>query len=87
MYAYFVRLIMRQKNLILKVPSKIAADDTFIYYFYFYLSKKIRLYVSCESSAKQKIHMKYQALFCQKNNEKIFKTVVCCSRDWHFLKS
>ena len=25
--------------------------------------------------------MKYQALFYQKNNEKIFKTVVCCSRD------
>ena len=23
--------------------------------------------------------MKYQALFYQKNNEKIFKTVVCCS--------
>ena len=26
--------------------------------------------------------MKYQSLFSQKNNEKIFKTVVCCSRDW-----
>ena len=42
--------------------------------------------VSCESSAKQRIHMKYQALFYQKkkNNEKIFKTVTCCSRDWGF---
>ena len=28
--------------------------------------------------------MKYQALFNQKNNEKIFKAVVCCSRDWRF---
>ena len=28
--------------------------------------------------------MKYQALFYQKNNEKIFKIVICCSRDWHF---
>ena len=27
--------------------------------------------------------MKHQALFSLKNNEKIFKTVVCCSRDWH----
>ena len=27
--------------------------------------------------------MKYQVLFSLKNNEKIFKTVVCCSRDWH----
>ena len=28
--------------------------------------------------------MKYQALFYQKNNEKLFKTVVCCSGDWPF---
>ena len=26
--------------------------------------------------------MKYQALFFMKSNEKLFKTVVCCSRDW-----
>ena len=44
----------------------------------------MRLDVSCESSAKQRIHMKYQALFYQKNNEKIYKTVICCSRDWRF---
>ena len=37
--------------LTLEAPSKIAADDT--YYFYFYLSKKIRLFdVSCQSSDK-----------------------------------
>ena len=54
------------------------------YYFYFYVSKKIRLDISCKSSAKQRIHMKYQALFYQKNNENLFKTVVCCSRDWRF---
>ena len=28
--------------------------------------------------------MKYQALFNQKNNEKLFKTVICCSHDWRF---
>ena len=28
--------------------------------------------------------MKYQVLFSLKTNEKIFKTVICCSRDWHF---
>ena len=28
--------------------------------------------------------MKYQGLFYQKNNEKIFKTVVCCNPDWRF---
>ena len=27
--------------------------------------------------------MKYQILFSLKNNENIFKTVVCCSHDWH----
>ena len=40
--------------------------------------------VLCESSIKLRIHMKYQALFYQINYEKIFKTVVCCSRDWCF---
>ena len=28
--------------------------------------------------------MKYQVLFSLKNNEKVFKIVVCCSRDWRF---
>ena len=65
----------------LKCQTKIAADDTL--FFYFYLSKEIRLNVSCESSAKQKIHMKYQVLFSLKNNEKVFINVVCCSRDCH----
>ena len=67
-------------RLTLQAASKIAADDTFSI-FNFYLPKKIRLDVLCDSSAKQRIHMKYQALFYQKNNEKIVKNVVCCSRD------
>ena len=66
-------------GLTLKALNKIAADDILI--FYFYLSKKIRLDVSCESSAWQRIHMKHQVLFSLKNNEKIFMKVVCCSRD------
>ena len=56
----------------LKCQTKIAADDLII--FYFYLSKKIRLDFSCESSV----------LFSLKNNAKIFMNVVCCSRDWRF---
>ena len=30
--------------------------------------------------------MKYQVLFSlkNKNNEKVFVNVVCCSRDWHY---
>ena len=39
---------------------------------YFYLSKKIRHDVSCQSSAKQRIHMKYQVLFHQKKTMKTY---------------
>ena len=37
------------KTFVIKRQTKIAADDTLI--FYFYLSKKIRLDFPCESSA------------------------------------
>ena len=57
-------------SLTLKAPNKIAADDILI--FYFYLSKKIRLDFSYESSAKQRIYLKYQVLFSLKNNENVF---------------
>ena len=70
--------------LTLKHQTKIAADDTFIFFFYFYLLKKIRLDVSYESSARQRIHTKYQVLFSLENNKKVFMNVVCCSRDWLF---
>ena len=29
-------------------------------------------------------HMKYQVSFSLKKNEKVFKNVVCCSREWRF---
>ena len=45
------RVSARKKEVvILKAPSKFAADDIFNF-FYFYLLTKIRLNVSCESSA------------------------------------
>ena len=53
-------------------------------YLVYCLLKKIRLAVLCDSSALQRIHMKYQVLFSLKNNEEIFMNVVCCSCDWHF---
>ena len=61
--------------LILIAPSKIAADNTFI--FLALSLKKIRLDISCDSSARQRIHMKYQVFVFQKkkNNEKIFMNV------------
>ena len=50
--------------LTLKAQTKISTDDILI--FSFYLSKKIKLDFSCESSAYQKIHMKHQVLFSLK---------------------
>ena len=66
--------------LTLKAPNENSSRQRFIF-FYFYLSKEIRLDFSRESSAWQRIHMKYQVLFSLKNYEKVFINVVCCSRD------
>ena len=70
-------LLQLRQLLTLKVPNKIAADD--ILTFLLYLSRKIRLDFSCESS-----HLKHQVLFSLKNNEKILMNIVCCSSDWRF---
>ena len=50
------------KELTLKAPIKTAADDS-LEFFKKFFSEKIRLDILCESSARQKIHMKHQALF------------------------
>ena len=51
-----------------------AADDIHKYFFHCF-SEKIRLDVSRESSARQRIHMKNQALFSLKDKSKKLK---CC---------
>ena len=60
--------------LTLKAPITTAADDTQKYFFYCFL-EKIRLDVSSESSARQRIHMKNQALFSSNDKSKKIK---CC---------
>ena len=50
----------------------IAADNA-LKFFFFYFSEKLRLNISCESSARQMIHMKYQILFSLKNNNINFR--------------
>ena len=60
------------KELTLKAPITTAADDIHKYFF-FVFSEKIRLDISCESSALQRIHMKYQALFSSKEESKKIK--------------
>ena len=58
--------------LTLKAPTTTAADD-FHKYFFHCFSEKVRLDVSCESSARQRIHLKNQALFSLKDKSKQLK--------------
>ena len=55
-----------------KAPIRTAADDS-LKYFFIVFSEKIRLDVSRESSARQRIHMKNQALFSSKDKSKNLK--------------
>ena len=50
-----------------KAPITTAADYIHKYFFIVFFSNKIRLDVSRESSARQRIHMKNQALFSSKD--------------------
>ena len=52
----------------LKRQAKFVADD--IFFFFFFFPEKTSLDISCESSAKQMIHMKCQDLFSLKNKKK-----------------
>ena len=58
--------------LTLKAPITTAADDIHKYFFIVF-SEKIILDVLSESSARQKIHMKNQALFSSKDKSKKLK--------------
>ena len=59
-------------TLTLKVPIMTAADDIHKYFFHCF-SEKIRLDLSSESSARQRIHMKNQDLFSLKDKIKKLK--------------
>ena len=66
----------------LKALITTAADDNLVFFHCF--SDKIMLDISCESSAKQRIHIKYQALFSSKDKSENNKSVVCCNFAWRF---
>ena len=70
--------------LILKTPVMTAADD--IHKYFSLIFKEIRLDVSSESSARQRIHMKNQALFfsSKDKSEKLFKMSSAAIFVWHF---
>ena len=61
-----------------KVLNKIEADDILIILNYF--TEKIRLEISCESSASQMMHMKCPVLFSSKK-KKIYQNFICCCCD------
>ena len=65
------------KDLTRKAPIMTAADDSHEIFFHCF-SEKMRLDVSSESSARQRIHMKNQAVFSSKNESKQIN-VVCCN--------
>ena len=58
--------------LTLKAPITTAADDIHKYFFHCF-SEKLRLDVSSESSARQRIHLKNQALFSSKDKSEKLK--------------
>ena len=74
--AYPFALIFRVITVIftLKAPITSAADNIHKYFFIVF-SEKTRLDVSSESSARQRIHMKNEALCSSKDNSKKLK---CC---------
>ena len=63
----------RVSFLTIQAPITTAADDNHKKYFNFFFSEKIRLDVSSESSARQRIHMKHQALFSSNDKSKKLK--------------
>ena len=70
-------------ELILKAPITTNANDNFDFFF----QMKRSLVISCESSAKQTTHMKYQDLFSLKNKKKInnfFRMSSAVNFAWRF---
>ena len=59
-------------DLTIKAPITTAADNIHKFYFHCF-SEKIRLDVSSESSARQRIHVKNQVLFSSKDKSKKLK--------------
>ena len=74
---FLLELVTACICLTLKAPNKNCSRRHFNFLLLSF--EEIRPDFSCESSAKQRIHLKHQVLFSLKNNEKIFMNVVCCS--------
>ena len=82
-FQHFQRKLFCLEVLTLRAPITTAADDIHKYFFHCF-SEKIRHDVSSESSAKQRIHMKNQALFSLKDKSKKIKMSSAASSVWRF---
>ena len=71
------------RYLTLKGPISTAADDIHKYFFIVF-AEKIRLDVSGESSARQRIHMKNQALFSSQDKCNKIKMLSAAIFVWRF---
>ena len=76
------KLVNELKPLTLKAPVTTAGGG--IHKFFSFFLEKIRLDMSCEYSAWQRIYMKNQALFSKKDKSENNKSVICCNFAWHF---
>ena len=69
--------------LTLKAPITTKADDDFDLFLY-YFQKKTSPDISCESSAKQMMHMKYQDCFLWKIKNENFRLSSATNFAWRF---
>ena len=58
-----------------KVPNKNCSRRHFNFFTFIFL-KKIRFEVSCESSALQRIHMKYRLIFSEKKRNVFMNAMI-----------
>ena len=63
-----IQLPKRQSQL-----QQTTFKDTFFIFFILFFSEKIRFDISCESSVRQRIHMKHQTLFSSKDKSEKLK--------------
>ena len=75
--------VVKNLFLTLRAPVTTAADDIHKYIFHCF-SEKIRLDVSSESSARQRIHMNNQALFSLKDKSQKIKMSSAAIFVWRF---
>ena len=76
---YFYCISPRKHNLTLQVPITAEVNDS-LNIFSLFFSERIRHDISCESSARQRIHMKHHALFSSKDKKEKNHSVNRCIR-------